>query len=103
MLRKDHFLSHIIYNRNCSHCIRTQCLCICVPSLLRSPLRLDSVETRFQETAEAFEQFRQLTKKSKSDFETIKKLRFVVVIEDCYFIGVFFLFVFGFGGFVILL
>ena len=37
--------------------------------------RLDNVEARFQETAEAFEQVRQMAKKSKSDFENVKKLR----------------------------
>ena len=34
------------------------------------------MEARFQETADAFEQVRQMAKKSKSDFEKIKKLRY---------------------------
>ena len=36
------------------------------------------MEARFQETAEAFEQYRQHAKKTKSDFEKIKKLRLVL-------------------------
>ena len=39
-------------------------------------LRLEGVEVRLQETAEAFEHSRQLAKKSKSDFEKAKKLRY---------------------------
>ena len=38
-------------------------------------IRLDNVEARFQETADAFEQVRQMAKKTKSDFEKVKKLR----------------------------
>ena len=38
--------------------------------------RLDNVEARFQETAEAFEHVRQMAKKSKSEFEMVKKQRY---------------------------
>lgn len=37
--------------------------------------RLGNVEVRFQETADAFEQARLMAKKTKSDFEKIKKER----------------------------
>ena len=58
-----HFISSVLLNL-------PSCLDLCC--LL---LRLDNVEARFQETAEAFEQVRQLAKKTKSDFEKIKKER----------------------------
>lgn len=42
-----------------------------------SSLRLEGVEARLQETVEEFEQTRQLAKKTKSDFEKVKKQRCV--------------------------
>ncbi len=41
--------------------------------------RLEGVEARLQETAEAFEQSRQLAKKTKQEFERVKKQRWVEV------------------------
>lgn len=38
--------------------------------------RLEGVEARLQETSEAFEHSRQQAKKTKTDFEKIKKLRY---------------------------
>ena len=43
--------------------------------------RLEGVEARLQETAEVFEQSRQLAKKAKSDFERIKKQRYLTIIR----------------------
>lgn len=39
--------------------------------------RLEGVEVRLQETAEAFEQTRLLAKKTKAEFEMVKKQRCV--------------------------
>lgn len=39
--------------------------------------RLEGVEVRLQETAEAFEQTRLLAKKTKAEFEMVKKQRYV--------------------------
>ena len=41
------------------------------------PPRLEGVEARLQETAEAFEHTRQLAKRTKSDFEKVKRLRYM--------------------------
>lgn len=43
---------------------------------MKADEKLDNVETRFQETADAFEQARQMAKKTKSDFEKTKKKRY---------------------------
>ena len=37
--------------------------------------RLEGVEARLQETLEAFEQSRAVAKKTKSDYELVKKMR----------------------------
>ena len=37
--------------------------------------RLEGVEARLQETSEAFEHSRQQARKTKTDFEKVKKLR----------------------------
>ncbi len=37
--------------------------------------RLEGVESRLQETSDAFEHYRHLSKKTKTEFEQIKKLR----------------------------
>lgn len=41
--------------------------------------RLDGVEARLQETSEAFEQSRLAAKKAKSEYERVKKMRYVYI------------------------
>ena len=38
--------------------------------------RLEGVETRLQETSEAFEQSRVVAKRAKSEYERVKKMRY---------------------------
>ena len=45
--------------------------------------RLEGVEVRLQETAEAFEQTRLLAKKTKAEFEMVKKQRYVCALLPC--------------------
>jgi len=44
--------------------------------------RLEGVEVRLQETAEAFEQTRLLARRTKAEFEKVKKQRYVYTY-DC--------------------
>ena len=70
----------------CYQVITIGCAQLCLyhhPCALFS--RLDNVEARFQETSEAFEQVRQMAKKTKSDFEKIKKLRCIMLLLRAYF------------------
>ena len=40
-------------------------------------IRLEGVEVRLQETSEAFEQSRTVAKKSKAEYELVKKMRYI--------------------------
>lgn len=42
-------------------------------------IRLEGVEARLQETSEAFEQSRTVAKKSKAEYELVKKMRYICV------------------------
>ena len=45
-------------------------------------LRLEGVEARLQETSEAFEQSRAVAKKSKLEYERVKKMRCDVCFDQ---------------------
>ena len=57
----------------CLHDLVCVCLCVCV--CVRAA-RLEGVEARLQETSEAFEKSRDAAKKSKIEYERVKKMRY---------------------------
>ena len=42
--------------------------------------RLEGVEARLQESSEAFEKSREMTKKSKIEYEKVKKMRYIRIV-----------------------
>ena len=50
---------------------------ICMYTMCNSHPRLEGVEARLQESSEAFEKSREMTKKSKIEYEKVKKMRYI--------------------------